>query len=90
MLRRVARGQGNESRKAVSLSLTLSLPLPPFLSLSLTLSHCRPALWSCQNLRGIRTLDKMPLFEWSGSTRQMLNNGYVFTIVAGDELLVLG
>lgn len=36
MLRRVARGQGNESRKAVSLSLTLSLPLPPsFLSLSL-------------------------------------------------------
>lgn len=40
MLRRVARGQGNESRKAVSLSLTLSLPLPPFLSLSL--SHSVP------------------------------------------------
>lgn len=76
--------------------LSLSLSLPPFLSVSVSVSLtlclclCRPAFWSCQNLRGIRTLDKMPLFEWSGSTRQMLNNGYVFTIVAEDELLVLG
>lgn len=31
-----------------------------------------------QNLRGIRTLDRIPLFEQSASDRQMFNNDYAF------------
>lgn len=81
-----ARGTNLGTPTFVRLCLTVSLAsfsfsLPPSLANRQYLFHSIQAAATLdlgENLRGIRTLDRMPLFERSGSTRQMLNNGYVF------------